>query len=93
MKRSEWAMGLREFLARAAAFIGLSSTGSRSSVEDELRRLNESLSKSEQALRERESELAQVQHIAKVAGVVIDLREGFRNDRRSPEYREPASHR
>lgn len=59
--------------------------GSR--AEDELRRLNETLYKSEQALRERESELARIQQIARVAGVVIDLRDGFRNERRSAEYR------
>lgn len=39
----------------------------------------------EQALRDRESELAEVQRIAQVGGVVVDLRDGFRN-RRSPEY-------
>jgi PAS domain S-box-containing protein len=37
------------------------------------------------ALLERESELAEVQRIAKVGGVVVDLRDGLRN-RRSPEY-------
>ncbi|MET0971549.1 MAG: PAS domain S-box protein [Tardiphaga sp.] len=39
----------------------------------------------DEALRERESELAEVQRIAKVGGVVVDLQNGFRN-RRSPEY-------
>jgi PAS domain S-box-containing protein len=37
------------------------------------------------ALLERESELALIQRIAKVGGVDVDLREGFKN-RRSPEY-------
>ncbi|MBB5049024.1 PAS domain S-box-containing protein [Rhodopseudomonas rhenobacensis] len=39
------------------------------------------------ALREREHELGRVQTIAKIGGVVVDLRHGFRNERRSPEYR------
>ncbi len=43
------------------------------------------LTASEQALRDRESELAEVQRIAKVGGVIVDLRDGFQN-RRSPEY-------
>ncbi len=41
--------------------------------------------RSDQALREREAELARVQQIGKVGGVEVDLRDGFRN-RRSPEY-------
>ncbi|WP_375411330.1 PAS domain S-box protein [uncultured Bradyrhizobium sp.] len=55
--------------------------------EDELRRRIEALSVSEQALRDRENELAGIQQIARVAGVNVDLRHGFRNERRSPEYR------
>ncbi|AVT79874.1 hybrid sensor histidine kinase/response regulator [Rhodopseudomonas palustris] len=43
------------------------------------------LSASEQALIDRERELAEVQRIAKVGGVVVDLTAGFRNHR-SPEY-------
>lgn len=39
----------------------------------------------EQSLRDRENELAEVQRIARVGGVVVDLRDGFKN-RRSPEY-------
>jgi len=39
----------------------------------------------EQALRDREADLARVQEIGQVGGVEVDLREGFRN-RRSPEY-------
>lgn len=39
----------------------------------------------ERTLRDRESELAEVQRIAKVGGVLVDLRDGFKN-RRSPEY-------
>ncbi|HEY0329575.1 MAG TPA: PAS domain S-box protein [Rhodopseudomonas sp.] len=39
------------------------------------------------ALREREHELTRVQHIAKIGAVVVDLRHGFRNERRSAEYR------
>lgn len=54
-------------------------------TQTELRRLNEILASSERILRERESELAQVQRIAKVGGVVVDVRDGFHN-RRSPEY-------
>jgi PAS domain S-box-containing protein len=41
---------------------------------------------SDQALREREAELARVQQIGKIGGVEVDLRQGFRNRRRSPEY-------
>jgi len=43
------------------------------------------LSVPEQALIDRERELAEVQRIAKVGGVVVDLQEGFQNHR-SPEY-------
>ncbi|RYE35540.1 MAG: PAS domain S-box protein [Hyphomicrobiales bacterium] len=39
----------------------------------------------EQTLRRREAELAQVQKIGRVGGLEVDLRSGFRN-RRSPEY-------
>ncbi len=41
--------------------------------------------KVDQALREREAELARVQRIGGVGGVEVDLRDGFRT-RRSPEY-------
>jgi PAS domain S-box-containing protein len=54
-------------------------------TQAELRRLNDILAASERALRERESELAQVQRIAQVGGVLVDVRDGFHN-RRSPEY-------
>ncbi|MEO8316876.1 MAG: PAS domain S-box protein [Bradyrhizobium sp.] len=37
------------------------------------------------ALQERETELARIQRIARVGGVEVDFREGFKN-RRSPEY-------
>src|SRR3954467_5267693 len=47
--------------------------------------MDEKISASERALRDRESELAEVQRIAQVGGVVVELVEGFRN-RRSPEY-------
>jgi PAS domain S-box-containing protein len=43
------------------------------------------ISAAEEALRRREAELAEVQKIARVGGVVVELRDGFRN-RRSPEY-------
>ncbi|GAC1332857.1 MAG: hypothetical protein NVSMB20_04790 [Bradyrhizobium sp.] len=39
------------------------------------------------ASREREAELARVQHIGRIGGLEVDLRTGFRN-RRSPEYLE-----
>jgi PAS domain S-box-containing protein len=45
-------------------------------------------SAAEQKLREREAELIAVQQIARVAGVVVDLADGFRNSFRSPEYRD-----
>jgi PAS domain S-box-containing protein len=54
--------------------------------EDELRRRSETLSISERAVRDRESELASVQQIARIAGITVNLRDGFRNERRSPEY-------
>jgi PAS domain S-box-containing protein len=54
-------------------------------TQAELRRLNDVLATSERALRERESELAQVQRIARVGGVQVDVRDGYHN-RRSPEY-------
>ena len=54
--------------------------------EDELRRRSETLSISERAVRDRESELASVEQIARIAGITVDLRNGFRNERRSPEY-------
>jgi PAS domain S-box-containing protein len=38
-----------------------------------------------QALQEREAELVRIQRIARVGGVEVDLRDGFKN-RRSPEY-------
>ncbi|MDF3060470.1 MAG: hypothetical protein K0S06_579 [Microvirga sp.] len=41
--------------------------------------------RAEEALREREAELARVQLIGQVGGVYVDLRDGFHN-RRSPEY-------
>jgi PAS domain S-box-containing protein len=41
---------------------------------------------SDQALREREAELARVQQIGKIGGVEVDLRQGFLSRRRSPEY-------
>ena len=56
------------------------------SSEDELRRRDEPLSTSEQALRDRERELASVQQIVRVAGVTVDLRNGFNNGKRTPEY-------
>lgn len=54
-------------------------------AQAELGRLNDSLAVSGRLLRERENELAQVQRIAQVGGVVIDIGDGFYN-RRSPEY-------
>jgi PAS domain S-box-containing protein len=54
-------------------------------AQAELHRLNASLAASERALRERETELARVQQIAQVGGVVVDIGEGFHNHR-SPEY-------
>ena len=56
--------------------------------QEELRRVNETLLEAERTLRERESELMGIQRIARVAGVVVDLTDGFRNGFRSPEYRE-----
>lgn len=54
----------------------------------ELLQLNRSLSEAERTLREREAELVGIQQIARVAGVVVHLGDGFENGFRSPEYRE-----
>ena len=42
----------------------------------------------ESALKDRENDLARVQKIARIGGVAVDLRNGFDNGRRSPEYLE-----
>ncbi|MDB5635362.1 MAG: sensor hybrid histidine kinase [Bradyrhizobium sp.] len=42
----------------------------------------------ERTLKDRENDLARVQHIARIGGVAVDLRNGFHNERRSPEYLE-----
>jgi len=54
----------------------------------ELLQLNKTLSEAERTLREREAELVGIQQIARVAGVVVHLDDGFKNGFRSPEYRE-----
>ena len=56
--------------------------------EDDLRRRIEPLSVAEQTPADRETELMGGRQMAKVAGVAVDLRDGFRSERRSPEYRE-----
>src|SRR3954453_20920605 len=53
----------------------------------EPRRPVETLSAFEQPLKVRGSEPASGQQVAKVAAVTVDLRDGFRNEPRSPEYR------
>lgn len=55
---------------------------------DELRRVNEILFQSQRALKDRESDLARVQQIARIGGVNVDLRSGFDNGKRAPEYLE-----
>src|SRR6202051_3056220 len=40
----------------------------------------------ERTLKDRENDLARVQKIARIGGVAVDLRNGFDNGRRSPEY-------
>jgi PAS domain S-box-containing protein len=42
----------------------------------------------ERTLKDRENDLARVQKIARIGGVAVDLRNGFDNGRRSPEYME-----
>jgi len=42
----------------------------------------------ERTLKDRENDLARVQRIAGIGGVSVDLRNGFDNGRRSPEYLE-----
>ena len=55
---------------------------------DELHRINEILFESQRALKDRESDLARVQQIARIGGVNVDLRHGFDNGKRAPEYLE-----
>jgi len=55
---------------------------------DELHRVNEVLFESQRSLKDREKDLARVQQIARIGGVSVDLRNGFDNGRRSPEYLE-----
>jgi PAS domain S-box-containing protein len=55
---------------------------------DESRRVNEILFESQKALKDRESDLARVQQIARIGGVNVDLRSGFDNGKRAPEYLE-----
>jgi PAS domain S-box-containing protein len=55
---------------------------------DELHRVNEILFESQRALKDRESDLARVQQIARIGGVNVDLRDGFDNGKRAPEYLE-----
>jgi len=47
--------------------------------------VDSSISSAKQALQDRENQLAEVQRIARVGGVVVDLSDGFQNQR-SPEY-------
>ena len=42
----------------------------------------------ERTLKDRENDLARVQHIARIGGIAVDLQNGFDNGGRSPEYRE-----
>jgi len=53
---------------------------------DELHRVNAILFESQRALKDRECDLARVQQIARIGGVNVDLRHGFDNGRRAPEY-------
>ena len=55
---------------------------------DELHRVNEILFESQRALKDRESDLARVQQIARIGGVNVDLRHGFDNGKCAPEYLE-----
>src|SRR5260221_14638817 len=55
--------------------------------EDELRRGTEAPSVSGPRLGDRASEHADVRQVSKDAAIAVDLRDGFRNERRSPEYR------
>ena len=56
--------------------------------EDDLLRRIEPLSVPQQASGDRDTEHAGIPQIAKVAGVALDLRDGFRSEPRSPEYRQ-----
>jgi PAS domain S-box-containing protein len=55
--------------------------------EDELRRGTEAPTVSGLPLGDQASEPADVRQVAKVAAITVDLRDGFRNEKRSPEYR------
>jgi len=63
-------------------------TTQRVMAERQLRHVNEILFASQRALKDRESELARVQQIARIGGVNVDLRNGFDNGKRAPEYLE-----
>ena len=63
-------------------------TTQRVMAERQLRHVNEILFESQRALKDRESELARVQQIARIGGVNVDLRNGFDNGKRAPEYLE-----
>jgi PAS domain S-box-containing protein len=66
-----------------------SNTRSETTAAERLRQNLEEIARerdrAHRALQEREAELARIQRIARVGGVEVDFREGFKN-RRSPEY-------
>ena len=63
----------------------LPETAAAERLRQHLEEIARERDRADRALREREAELARIQRIARVGGVEVDFREGFRN-RRSPEY-------
>ena len=63
----------------------LSETTAAERLRQNLEEIARERDKAHRALQEREAELARIQRIARVGGVEVDFREGFKN-RRSPEY-------
>jgi PAS domain S-box-containing protein len=63
----------------------LPETAAAERLRQHLEEIARERDRAHRALQEREAELARIQRIARVGGVEVDFRDGFRN-RRSPEY-------
>ena len=63
----------------------LSGTAAAADLQRHLEEIARERDTTLRALQEREAELARIQRIARVGGVEVDFRDGFKN-RRSPEY-------
>ena len=63
----------------------LPETEAAEKLHQHLEEISHERDRAHRALQEREAELARIQRIARVGGVEVDFRDGFKN-RRSPEY-------